>query len=72
MISYFIVKTVDSKNKIKRPQDLMRFDWEQPRFKKLTEKDKDALRKFDEEADLILKKTNPEAYAKYMEGKHKN
>lgn len=67
-LSYIMLKTVDSKNRIRRPQDVCKFPWEQivPRFVKQT---KEQLQAFSDEADEILRITQPEMYKKYMEAK---
>jgi hypothetical protein len=62
-----------SKNKLKRPSQLLPFDWDaKPDLKKLdefTEAERAEFDKFDAEADEILKRTNPEMYAKHMAAK---
>ena len=67
-LAYVMLKTVDSKNKIRKVQDVCKFPWEQEvvRFVKQTKED---LQKFSDEADEILRITQPEVYAKYMEAK---
>ena len=67
-LSYTIYKTVDSKNKIRKPSDVCKFPWEQdvPRFVKQSKED---LQAFSDEADEILRITQPEMYEKYMEAK---
>lgn len=67
-LSYIMLKTVDSKNKIRKPQDVCKFPWEQevPRFVKQS---KEQLQAFSDEADEILRITQPEVYKKYMEAK---
>lgn len=67
-LSYTIFKTVDSKNKIRKVQDVCKFPWEQetPRFVPQT---KEQLQAFSDEADEILRITQPEAYKVYMEAK---
>lgn len=61
-------KTVDSKNKIRKVQDICKFPWEQevPQFVQQT---KEQLQAFSDEADEILRITQPEVYKKYMEAK---
>lgn len=68
-LSFTMFKTVDSKNKIRKPQDVCKFPWEQevPRFVKQS---KEALQAFSDEADEILRQTQPEMYAKYMAAKN--
>ena len=67
-LSYTMYKTVDSKNKIRKPSDVCKFPWEQdvPKFVPQT---KEQLQSFSDEADEILRITQPEVYAKYMEAK---
>ena len=67
-MSYTIFKTVDSKNKVRKVQDVCKFPWEQdvPRFVKQSIED---LQKFSDEADEILRITQPEVYKKFMEAK---
>jgi hypothetical protein len=67
-LSYNILKTVDSKNKIRKVQDVCKFPWEQEvvRFVPQT---KEQLQAFSDEADEILRITQPEAYKAYMEAK---
>lgn len=67
-LSYTIYKTVDSKNKIRKPSDVCKFPWEQdtPQFVPQT---KEQIQSFSDEADEILRITQPEVYAKYMEAK---
>jgi len=67
-LSYTIFKTVDSKNKIRKVQDVCKFPWEQdvPQFVPQT---KEQLQAFSDEADEILRITQPEVYKKYMEAK---
>ena len=72
-IAFVMAKTVDSKNRLKRPSQLLPFDWDaKPDLKKLdefTEAERAEFDKFDAEADEILKRTNPEMYAKHMAAK---
>ena len=72
-LAFTIVKTVDSKNKIKKPSDLLPFEWDaKPKeFAPMTPEEKAEQIAFDARADEILKTTNPEAYAAYMAGKNK-
>lgn len=67
-LSYTIFKTVDSNNKIRKVQDVCKFQWEQdvPRFVKQSIED---LQKFSDEADEILRITQPDVYKKFMEAK---
>jgi len=68
-LSFTMYKTVDSKNKIRRPSDVCKFPWEQDivRFPKQS---KDELQAFSDEADEILRITQPEMYKKYIEAKN--
>ena len=68
-LSYTIVKTVDSKNKIRKPQDVCKFPWEQE-VRRFVEQTKEQLQAFSDEADEILRITQPEMYAKYMAAKN--
>ena len=65
-IGFWSLKAMGAK--VKRPEQLGKFPWEmrQVVFPKQPIED---LRKFDEEADLILKMTNPEAYERYIKAK---
>ena len=67
-IAYVMAKTVDSKNRIKRPADLLPFEWDAKakKRKKLTPAEIQALKDFDKEADLIMQKTQPEMWAKFQ------
>ena len=67
-LSYIMLKTVDSKNRIKKVQDVCKFPWEQlaPRFVPQT---KEQLKAFSDEADEILKRTQPEVWKKFMEAR---
>ena len=66
-LSYIMAKTVDSKNKLKKPSDIVAFPWEpKKKFKKLTKQEREDLEKFDREADLILQKLQPERWAEIL------
>jgi hypothetical protein len=67
-LSYTIFKTVDSKNRIRKPEDVCKFPWETdvPKFVPQT---KEQLQVFSDEADEILRITQPEVYKTYMEAK---
>lgn len=68
-VAFYVVKTVDSKNRFRRMQQLTRFPWEAgPVFPKMSAAE---MQRFDNEADEVLRKTNPELYALYMAGKQK-
>jgi hypothetical protein len=67
-ISFHVIKTVDAKGKFKKPDSLGKFPWEVKNIK-YTHYSISDLDEFSKEADEILKKTNPEAYAAYMAGK---
>lgn len=68
-VAFFVLKTVDSKRKIKRFTDVCKFPWERATQPQFVKQSIEQLKTFDEEADLILKQTQPEAYAKYMAAK---
>lgn len=67
-LAYTIFKTVDSKNKIRKVQDVCKFPWEveAPKFVPQT---REELQSFSDEADEILRITQPEVYKRYMEAK---
>lgn len=71
MISFWIVKTVDAKNKFKKFEDLMRLPWEAPEKPKFERVAKAAMQEFSDEADEVLRIVNPAAYEAYMAGKAK-
>jgi hypothetical protein len=67
-VSFNVMKAAGAK--IRRVQQICRFPWDVvERRVKLEAWDSPAMLKFDREADEALKILNPEAYAKYMEGK---
>ena len=68
-LSYYTLLASPKKFKIKKPQDVYKFSWEQevPRFVKQS---KEQLQAFSDEADEILRQTQPEVYAKYMAAKN--
>lgn len=68
-VAFFVLKTVDGKRKIKRFTDVCKFPWERATQPQFVKQSIEQLKTFDEEADLILKQTQPEAYAKYMAAK---
>lgn len=73
-LAYVMLKTVDSKRKIKRPSDVVSFPWDSgggKKFKKMTKEDKEALKRFDEEADIFLQKHRPKVWAKILEERKK-
>lgn len=70
-LSYTIFKTVDSKNKIRKPQDVCKFPWEAD-IPKFVEQTREQLQAFSDDADEILRITQPEVYKKYMEAKLKS
>jgi hypothetical protein len=55
-------------SKVKSPEKLGKFPWEM-RQVVFPKQSIEELKKFDEEADLILKMTNPEAYERYIKAK---
>jgi hypothetical protein len=65
-VAFFVLKTVDSKRKIKRFTDVCKFPWERATQPQFVKQSIEQLKQFDAEADLILKQTQPEAYARYM------
>lgn len=69
-LAYVMAKTVDTKKRIKRPADLLEFPWDgkarKTKFKRISMAD---LQQFSDEADEVLRITNPAAYAAYMAGK---
>lgn len=67
-LSYTIYKTVDSKNKIRKPSDVCKFPWEVD-VPKFVPQSIEQLKAFSDEADEILRLTQPEVYKKYMEAK---
>jgi hypothetical protein len=70
-IAYVMAKTVDSKKRIRKPADLLPFPWDAPtkKFKKITAEEREALEKFDKEADLIMQKYHPEQWAKILKAR---
>lgn len=74
-IAFIVAKTVDHRKQIRRPSDLLPFDWDAPvksRLKtrsQMSDDERAEFDRFDEEADLILKQTNPELYERYMSAK---
>ncbi len=68
MISFWVVKTVDAKKRFKKFEDLMRLPWE-TKTPKLKPVDPEAMQKFSDEADEVLKVLNPEAWEAYQKGK---
>lgn len=59
LISFFVVKTVDSKDKFKQPQNLMEFPWETNEKAKTLEEqwnalDPEVIRRFNQDSDKIL------------------
>ena len=67
-LSFSIILASPKKFKVKKPQDVYKFDWEQlaPQFVPQT---KEQLQSFSDEADEILRITQPEVYKAYMEAK---
>lgn len=70
-VAFFVVKTVDSKNRFKNEQSLVRFPWEQ-KEDDLPMPTEEEWKKADEELDNALKVLNPKAYEAYMKGKQAN
>jgi hypothetical protein len=67
-LSYTIFKTVDSKNKIRKVQDVCKFPWEVD-VPKFVEQTREQLQAFSDDADEVLRLTQPEVYKKFMEAK---
>lgn len=73
-IAFVVAKTVDSKKRIRKPSDLLPFDWDEQakkKAKKLTAEEIENMREFDKEADLIMQKYHPEAWAKILKEREK-
>lgn len=68
-LAFYVVKTVDAKNKVKRITDIAKFDWDEPRKPNLQPQSAAEMQQFSDDADEFLKQVNPAAYARYMEGK---
>lgn len=70
MVSYWVVKTVDSQKKFRSYRDLIPFPWDEKveRFEQLTPEDYERI---SDDADAVLAKVNPELYAKIMAEKQK-
>lgn len=66
-ISYVVLIGAGAK-KIKKPQDVCKFPWEQ-HIKQFPTQTREQLEAFDREADEILRITQPEVYKKFMEAK---
>jgi len=63
--AFYIVKTVDSKNRFKKPEDLFKFPWEQPKAEAvqsapLTAQEQADFEKFSREADEWYYSKHPE------------
>lgn len=69
-IAFHAIKVGDSKNRLKRLTDLGKFPWEMTvkKFEPITRDEHD---KFSDEADEVLRLTNPAAYEAYIKGKIK-
>lgn len=68
-IGFWVVKTVDAKNKFKRFSHLTEFPWEKPKAVQFTPLTDEEAAQIDEEMDAALKVLNPKAYEIYMAGK---
>jgi len=74
-VAFIVAKTVDQRKQIRRPSDLLPFDWDAPMKSHLkirsqmSDEERASFDQFDAEADLILKKTNPEFYERFMAAK---
>lgn len=69
LISFYVLKAGGFK--IRRLTQVIRFPWDkrEPLVKGFQEWDSPEMKAWDEEADRALAVLNPEAYARYMEGK---
>lgn len=65
MISFWVVKTVDSKNKFRLYSDLIEFSWDEKA--EITPQSEEERQQFSEEADKVFAELYPEAYAKILE-----
>lgn len=65
-VGFWMLKTVDSKNRIRSPEKLIRFPWEEMQTVEFAPITKEELDRFSDEADKVLEKTNPDAYARYI------
>lgn len=68
-VAFFVIKTVDSKNKFKDEQSITLFPWEKRKKHELELPTEEEWNKVDEELDNALKVLNPEAYERYMAGR---
>ena len=59
-LAFYIIKTVDAKNKVRKPEDVMQFGWDEKKLRKslppLSPEDLEALEAFGKEADVIVEK----------------
>jgi hypothetical protein len=67
-LAFFVIKTVDSKRRVKRFSDIAKFPWEK-NTAVFAKQSREQLQKFSDEADEVLRLTQPEAYKAYMEAK---
>lgn len=68
-LAFNVVKTVDSENYFRRVTDIILFPWDatpEPLFQPISEAE---LKPFSDEADEVLKKTNPAAWEAFMKAK---
>lgn len=65
-IAFHAIKPGDHKNKLQKLTDLGRFPWEVVHFPRVSREDWD---KFSDEADEVLRVTNPGLYEQYMVAK---
>jgi hypothetical protein len=65
-VAFFVVKTVDSKNKFRKFADLCPFPWEaekRPQFAPLTPEEIEEMEKFSREADELMARIRAEKNA---------
>jgi len=68
-LAFNVVKTVDSENYFRMVTDIILFPWDatpEPLFQPISEAE---LKPFSDEADEVLKKTNPAAWEAFMKAK---
>lgn len=65
-LAFYMLKTVDPKNRLRRFTDVHRFPWEKAQIIEFEPITKEELDRFSDEADEVLKKTNPKAYERYL------
>lgn len=68
-MAFHVIKTVDTQNDYRTVTDIILFPWDaipEPLFQPVSEAE---LQPFSDEADEVLKKTNPAAWEAYMKAK---